>query len=46
MRTKFILLLVAFGALALSSCNTVAGFGEDVQRMGEGVENSGEGRSW
>ena len=46
MRTKWIILLGAFAGLALSSCNTVAGFGQDVQRAGEGLENTGEGRDW
>ena len=46
MRTKWMILLAAAVGLALSSCNTVAGFGKDTQRLGEGLENTGEGRDW
>lgn len=46
MSKKLIILLSVFVSLALSSCNTVAGFGQDVQRAGEGLENTGEGRDW
>ena len=46
MRMKLGILLAVFVSLALSSCNTVAGLGQDVQRAGEGLENTGEGRTW
>jgi predicted small secreted protein len=45
-RKTILLLLLGLGSLALASCNTVAGFGEDIQRAGEGLENTGQGRQW
>lgn len=45
-RTTLFLILAALGSLGLVSCNTVAGFGEDIQRAGQGLENTGEGRQW
>lgn len=45
-RTTILLLFAALASLALNSCNTVAGFGEDMQRAGEGLENTGQGRQW
>ena len=45
-RTTFLLILAAVGSLALASCNTMAGLGEDIQRAGEGLENTGQGRQW
>ena len=44
--TKILLLTAAAGALLLSSCNTVSGFGQDMQRAGQGLENTGQGRNW
>lgn len=38
--------LVVAGAAALPACNTVSGIGRDLQRAGEGLENTGEGRTW
>jgi predicted small secreted protein len=43
---KLFLLLAAAGSLLLASCNTVSGFGQDVQRAGQGLENKGQGRDW
>lgn len=45
-RTMILLVLAGLGSLALVSCNTVAGMGQDMQRAGEGIENTGEGRQW
>jgi predicted small secreted protein len=36
------LLLAAMAALWLSACNTMAGFGTDVQHAGQGIHNSAE----
>lgn len=37
------LLILSFSALfALSACNTVSGFGKDVQAAGAGLENAAE----
>lgn len=44
--TTTFLVLAGLGSLALSSCNTVSGLGEDLQRTGEGIENKSQGRSW
>lgn len=47
MKTIILLILTTLGgALLLTSCNTVTGMGEDLQRAGEGIENTGQGRSW
>jgi predicted small secreted protein len=46
LRTKLFLLLAGAGALLMVSCETFAGMGRDIQRAGEGIENSGEGRQW
>ena len=46
LRTIIFLVLAAAGALVVSSCNTVSGMGEDLQRAGQGIENTSQGRSW
>ena len=45
-RTIIFLLLAGFGSFAFSSCNTFAGMGQDLQRAGEGIENTGQGQQW
>ena len=45
-RTIILLVLAGFGSLVMASCNTIAGMGQDMQRAGEGIENTGEGRNW
>jgi len=39
-----VLMLVAFstGAMSLTACNTMAGAGKDVQKVGEKVEDKAE----
>lgn len=37
---KFVLALAGIAAMALSSCNTVAGFGRDIQGAGEAINKS------
>ncbi len=34
------LLTLAFATLVLAGCNTIHGFGQDVQKVGEKIENS------
>ena len=46
LRTKLLLLVAGAGALLMVSCETFAGMGRDMQRAGEGLENSSEGREW
>ena len=49
MTNKMLPILFLFASslsLALASCNTMAGLGEDIQRAGEGLENTGQGRQW
>ena len=46
LRTKLLLIVAGAGALLMVSCETFAGMGRDIQRVGEGMENSGEGREW
>lgn len=41
-----LLLLAAAGSLLLASCNTVSGFGQDMQRAGQGLDNTSQGRNW
>lgn len=37
-----LLALLAVPAIGLSACNTVEGFGQDVETLGEGLEDAGE----
>jgi entericidin A len=41
-RTMALLLMAMFSSAALSACNTMAGAGEDVQKVGEKVEDKAE----
>ena len=42
-KTTFLLAILAFAAGSiLSSCNTTAGMGQDIQKMGIAVERSAE----
>lgn len=41
-RLTALLLLALFSAGTLSACNTVRGAGQDVQRVGEKMEDSAE----
>ncbi|MBM3115590.1 MULTISPECIES: entericidin A/B family lipoprotein [Jeongeupia] len=38
---KSIFLLAVVAALTLSGCNTMKGFGQDVQKVGGKIENAG-----
>lgn len=41
MKRKFVLMFIAlFSFAALAGCNTVNGFGKDVQKVGEKVEDA------
>jgi predicted small secreted protein len=40
-RVVALLLLAAFAGATLSACNTVHGFGKDVQKVGEKMEGAG-----
>ena len=37
-----LLLLAAFSTASLTACNTIAGAGKDVQKVGEKVEDTAE----
>lgn len=39
---KIILTILGFAAMALSSCNTMAGFGRDMQSAGEAIHDKAE----
>ncbi|MEH6567056.1 MAG: entericidin A/B family lipoprotein [Halopseudomonas sp.] len=39
-KTLMMLVATLFGIAVLSGCNTVEGFGEDVQQVGEGMQDS------
>lgn len=41
-RTIYMLVLTAFAAVSLSACNTVAGAGKDVQKVGDKMESSAD----
>ncbi|QIL21577.1 entericidin A/B family lipoprotein [Thermomonas sp. HDW16] len=41
-RAFALLLLVAFSTTALTACNTIAGAGKDVQKVGEKVEDKAQ----
>ncbi|NWK55346.1 entericidin A/B family lipoprotein [Verrucomicrobiaceae bacterium N1E253] len=38
--TSILLALLGLSALALSSCNTIAGAGQDIQKAGNAISNS------
>ncbi len=46
LQTTILLIIAGAASLFFSSCNTFAGLGQDVQRAGEGIENTGQGRQW
>ena len=39
-------LLLLATLLCLSSCNTFIGVGRDIERLGEGMQNKADGKSW
>ncbi|MEJ6570445.1 MAG: entericidin A/B family lipoprotein [Akkermansiaceae bacterium] len=39
---KILLALLGLAAMALSSCNTMAGFGRDMQSAGEAIHNKAQ----
>lgn len=41
-----ILSLSAVGLITTTSCNTMIGMGRDLQQVGRGFENKGNGRAW
>jgi predicted small secreted protein len=44
MKRSLLSLMLVLSTLALSACHTMAGIGEDVQEVGEEVEETAEGR--
>lgn len=40
--TKIILALLGLAAMTLASCNTMAGFGRDMQSAGESISNKAQ----
>jgi predicted small secreted protein len=44
MKRSLLSLMLVLSTLALSACHTMAGVGEDVQEVGEEVEETAEGR--
>ena len=38
----FIALFALMGVVSLSACNTVQGFGKDVEKLGDKIENKAE----
>ena len=41
-KTLVMLAATLFGLAILSGCNTVEGFGKDVQQVGDGIEDSAD----
>lgn len=41
-RTTLMLVLVGFSVLALSGCNTIRGVGQDVEKVGEEVQDASD----
>ncbi|MDG1357308.1 MAG: entericidin [Akkermansiaceae bacterium] len=39
-------LLLLVSLLSLSSCNTFIGLGRDIERLGEGMQNKADGKTW
>ena len=39
-------LLLLVSLLSLSSCNTFIGVGRDIEKLGEGMQNKAEGKTW
>ncbi len=42
MKKTLVIISTLFGLAVLSGCNTVEGFGKDVQKVGDGIENSAD----
>ncbi|MAB23871.1 entericidin A/B family lipoprotein [Pseudomonas neustonica] len=42
MKKTLVIIATLFGLAVLSGCNTVEGFGKDVQKVGDGIENSAD----
>lgn len=38
--------MMAVAGIGLSSCNTYIGMGRDIQKLGEGIQNTGYGSGW
>ncbi len=38
----FVALFALMGVVSLSACNTVQGFGKDVEKLGDKIENKAE----
>ncbi|NWK57478.1 entericidin A/B family lipoprotein [Verrucomicrobiaceae bacterium N1E253] len=46
MKKLFLLMALSVGVGSLSSCNTYIGMGRDIQKLGEGIQNTGYGTGW
>ena len=42
MKKTLVIIATLFGLAVLSGCNTVEGFGKDVQKVGDGIEKSAD----
>ncbi len=40
------ILFILVSLFSLSSCNTFIGFGRDIERLGEGMQNKADGKTW
>ena len=43
---KIFILLLSVSALVFTSCNTAIGLGRDFRQLGNGLENTGQGKQW
>ena len=46
LNTLLLITVSAIAGLALSSCNTFSGLGQDVQRVGQGLQNTASGQQF
>ena len=46
LNTLLLITVSAIVGLALSSCNTFNGLGQDVQRVGQGLQNTASGQQF
>jgi len=46
MKKLFVCLALSLVVLPLSSCNTYIGMGRDIQKLGQGIQNTGYGTGW
>jgi predicted small secreted protein len=46
MKKLGVFLMLVVTVLSVSSCNTYIGLGRDIQKLGQGIQNTGYGKNW